>query len=69
MDDLEDVSFAEYRKEAQYIIRHVYEFFTKKKEGEGSNVFFGKLIAKIEGDGNYLTVGTELAIYVVKSSI
>lgn len=58
VDDLEDVSFSEYRKEAQYIIKHVYEFFTKKKEGEGSNLFFGKLIAKIESDNNYLGVGT-----------
>lgn len=58
VDDLDDVSFSEYRKEAQYIIRHAYEFFTKKKEGEGSNLFFAKLITKVESDGHYLGVGT-----------
>lgn len=49
----------------------MYEYFTKKKEKEGSNIFFSKLIKVIENDQQkkYLGSGTELAIYVVKSSI
>ena len=69
LDDIDDISFYQYRKEAQYLIKFSYQFFTKKKEREGSNLFFKKLLVNMEKDQTTLGIYTQIAIYAVKSSL
>jgi hypothetical protein len=52
VDDINSISFNDYRKEAKDIITFIYEYFTKKKEREGSAIFFNKLMFFLEADSH-----------------
>jgi hypothetical protein len=71
VDDINSISFNEYRKEAQHIITFVYDYFTKKKEREGSAIFFQKLMFYLQADTQtaHPGRGLELVIYSIKSAL
>ena len=48
LDDLDTVSFAEYRKEGQGVVKMVYDFYTSQRQGEGSRMFFSGMVGVIE---------------------
>ena len=68
LDDLDTISFTEYRKEAHNLVKVVYEFYTSKKQAEGSRMFFARMVTVLEEckARNMLMLGVELSIWAVR---
>lgn len=69
LDDITKISLSEYRKEAQNIIKFTFDYFSAKKNQEGSQLFFQKLFTIIQSFKNKgeSPRGIELAVYGVKA--
>ena len=70
LDDITKISLTEYRKQAQNIIKFTFDYFSTKKNKEGSMLFFQKLFLIIQNFKNKgeMPRGIQLAVYAVKAT-
>ena len=71
LDDIQNISLEEYRKEATHLFKFIFTYLNSKKHEEGSLLYFRRLIELEQSEKNQgrMAIGLEASIFVLKAAL